>query len=170
MLNKDLRLTVLCLKDKGKSNREISRLLNISRNTVRNILSQGAATPKTQEKTPILEELFPIIKNLFKVARGNVVRVQEMLKEQHEHDISYSTLTRWVREGAFREPPKRSGEYNFPPGYEMQHDTSPHKIKIGEKIVTAQCASLVLAYSRKIFMQYYPNFTRFEAKIFLKEA
>jgi hypothetical protein len=29
---------------------------------------------------------------------------------------------------------------------------------------------LVLAYSRKIFIQYYPTFTRFEAKVFLREA
>ncbi|HZD44232.1 MAG TPA: hypothetical protein VE134_09280, partial [Methanomicrobiales archaeon] len=34
----------------------------------------------------------------------------------------------------------------------------------------AQCASLVLAYSRKIFIQYYPTFTRFEARVFLREA
>ena len=38
------------------------------------------------------------------------------------------------------------------------------------KIVTAQCAGLVLAYSRRLFMQYYPRFTRFEAKAFLLEA
>ncbi len=41
---------------------------------------------------------------------------------------------------------------------------------MGGKKIKAQCASLVLAYSRKLFIQYYPNFTRFEAKVFLREA
>jgi hypothetical protein len=54
----------------------------------------------------------------------------------------------------------------------MQHDTSPHRVLFATagtpgKIVTVQCAGLVLAYSRRLFMQYYPRFTRFEAKAFL---
>jgi hypothetical protein len=65
---------------------------------------------------------------------------------------------------------KRSGTYEFGPGEEMQHDTSPHPVELGGKKVKAQCASLVLAYSRKLFIQYYPTFTRFEAKVFLREA
>jgi hypothetical protein len=52
----------------------------------------------------------------------------------------------------------------------MQHDTSPHRVTLGEKIVTAQCAGLVLAYSRRLFIQYYPRYTRFEAKQFLLDA
>jgi hypothetical protein len=38
------------------------------------------------------------------------------------------------------------------------------------KPVTLQCAGLVLAYSRRLFIQYYPRFTRFEARAFLLEA
>jgi hypothetical protein len=39
----------------------------------------------------------------------------------------------------------------------MQHDTSPHRVafaKVGmaDKIVAAQCAGLVLAYSRRLSM------------------
>ena len=57
----------------------------------------------------------------------------------------------------------------------MQHDTSPHRVAFAKagtagKIVTAQCAGLVLAYSRRLFIQYYPRFTRFEAKTFLLDA
>jgi hypothetical protein len=52
----------------------------------------------------------------------------------------------------------------------MQHDTSPHQVLLGEKMVKAQCAALVLGYSRAVFIQYYPCFTRFEARCFLQEA
>ena len=65
---------------------------------------------------------------------------------------------------------RRAGTYNFDPGVEMQHDTSPHVVVVGGCKVTAQCASLVLSYSRRLFIQYYPRFTRFEARVFLNEA
>ena len=52
----------------------------------------------------------------------------------------------------------------------MQHDTSPHRIRIGDKVATAQCAALVQTYSRMCFIQYYPRFTRFETKCYLDQA
>ena len=45
-----------------------------------------------------------------------------------------------------------------------------HRVSVGDQSVTAQCAGLVLAYSRRLFVQYYPRYTRFEAKQFLLEA
>lgn len=110
------------------------------------------------------------LKSAFERAQGNVVRVGELLAAEYEMSVSYSTLTRWVRDAGLRLPPVRAGEYTFAPGEEMQHDTSPHRVPLGEKTVTAQCAGLVLAYSRRLFIQYYPHYTRFEAKEFLLEA
>jgi hypothetical protein len=110
------------------------------------------------------------LKSAFDRAQGNVVRVQQLLTAEYDLTVSYSTLTRWVREAGLRAPPARAGEYTFGPGEEMQHDTSPHRVLLGEKTVTAQCAALVLAYSRRLFVQYYPRYTRFEAKQFLLDA
>lgn len=113
----------------------------------------------------------PLIRTLFRQCRGNVVRVQEELAARHEIEIPYQSLTWLVRKYQIRIPvKKRAGRYHFEPGEEMQHDTSPHRIKVGRKMVQAQCASLVLAYSRKLFVSYYPRFTRFECKVFLAEA
>jgi hypothetical protein len=53
---------------------------------------------------------------------------------------------------------------------EMQHDTSPHFACIGGVMTPVQTASLVMCYSRMIYFQGYPNFTRFECKAFLAEA
>lgn len=99
-----------------------------------------------------------------------MVRVQQLLAAEHDQPVSYSTLTRWVREAQLREPPQRSGEYCPGPGAEAQFDTSPHRVRIGEQTLTAQCAGLVLAYSRRLYVQYYPRFTRLEAKDFLLQA
>jgi hypothetical protein len=110
------------------------------------------------------------LEDAFIRACGNVVRVQQLLAEENDLHISYSTLTRWIREAGLRSPPRRSGEYQLAPGAEAQHDTSPHRVTIAGQLVTAQCAGLVLAYSRRLFVQYYSRFSRFEAKHFLLEA
>jgi len=129
------------------------------------------APPREQtEDAPCDAQTLAWVRSCFERARGNGVRVLELLRDEHALDVGYSTLTRWVREAGLRAPPQRSGEYHFEPGEEMQHDTSPHRVPIGEKSVTAQCASLILAYARRLFAQYYPRFTRFEAKHFLLEA
>ena len=52
----------------------------------------------------------------------------------------------------------------------MQHDTSPHEVEIGGAVRRVQTASLVLCYSRLLFFQCYPRFTRFECKVFLDDA
>ena len=48
------------------------------------------------------------------------------------------------------------GHYDFQPGQEMQHDTSPHRITIGGVEQRIDTASLVLCYSRMLVFQAYP--------------
>src|SRR5882757_10497658 len=55
-------------------------------------------------------------------------------------------------------------------GEEIQHDTSPHELELGGKKRKVQTASAVLCYSRMLFFQCYPNFRRFDCKVFLTEA
>ncbi|AWP22299.1 hypothetical protein C4901_02120 [Acidiferrobacter sp. SPIII_3] len=59
------------------------------------------------------------LQSAFARAQGNVVRVQQLLAAEYDLTISYSTLTRWVREAGLRTPPVRAGEYTFGPGEEM---------------------------------------------------
>jgi len=131
------------------------------------------ATPDDEPagpRAPCPPETLALIERVFARCRGNVVRVHEVLAQEHQLHLAYSSLTRWVREAELRTPPRRAGSYTFDPGAEMHHDTSPHRLAIAAQPVTAQCASLVLAYSRRLFMRYYPRFTRFEAKAFLADA
>jgi transposase len=132
---------------------------------------RGKWQERPQRQSPY-EELSPIIHEVFKRSAGNVIRIQEILESEYSRTVPYSTLTRIVRELNLREDKKkrRSGTYEFGPGQEMQHDTSAHQVLIGGKKVKAQCAGLVLGYSRKLFIQYYPCFTRFEARVFLDAA
>ena len=164
----DIRQSVQTLQQQNVSLREIARVLKISRNTVRAILREpqspvaGTAAPDEGERKRLAE--------VYARAQGNAVRMNQILQEEDDKQVAYSTLTRWVRDADLRTVVKRSGEYHFEPGQEMQHDTSPHKVEVAGKRMVAQCAGLTLAYSRRLFIWYYPRFTRFEAKDFLARA
>jgi hypothetical protein len=53
--------------------------------------------------------------------------------------VGYSTLTAFCRRYEIGHAPKvAAGEYHFGPGEEMQHDTSPHGVRLGDRKVTLQ--------------------------------
>jgi transposase len=165
MITEETRQAIASLYQRGVQIRQICKILKISRNTVKSVI-RGKQTPKRESSC---DELSPLVREVFAAAKGNAVRVREILESQG-HNVPYSTLTRIVRDLDLRDQKKRAGTYQFAPGEEMQHDTSPHLVLMDGKKIKAQCAGLVLAYSRKLFIQYYPAYTRFEARVFLDSA
>ena len=170
MITQETMQAILSLFQRGVQIRQISQILKLSRNTIRRVV-RGKWQQRPQRPSPH-EELSPLIHEIFKRSEGNAVRIKEILESEYGRNVPYSTLTRIVRDLDLREDKKkrRSGTYEFGPGQEMQHDTSPHPVLMGDKKVKAQCAGLVLGYSRKLFIQYSPCFTRFEARVFLDRA
>jgi hypothetical protein len=85
--------------------------------------------------------------------------------------LSYAALTAFCRRhGIGYQPPVAAGQFDFPAGKELQHDTSPHELTLGGKKRKVQTASAVLCYSRMLFFQCYPTFQRFDCKVFLTDA
>ncbi len=85
--------------------------------------------------------------------------------------LSYPALTAFCRRhGIGQSPVVPVGRYDFQPGEEMQHDTSPHEAQLGGRKRKVQTASAVLCYSRMLFVQCYPTFQRFDCKVFLTDA
>jgi len=98
------------------------------------------------------------------------VRVHEELQESGA-TLSYQALTGFCRrQGIGQAPIVPAGQYHFEPGVEMQHDTSPHEVEVGDTKYKAQTASAVLCYSRLLFFQIHPTFQRFDCKLFLTDA
>jgi transposase len=98
------------------------------------------------------------------------VRVHEELTAEGV-TLSYPALTSFCRRhGIGQSPIVPAGRYEFEPGEELQHDTSPHEVQLGGKKRKVQTASAVLGYSRMLFFQCYPAFQRFDCKVFLTEA
>ncbi|HUE04992.1 MAG TPA: hypothetical protein VMR62_35910 [Bryobacteraceae bacterium] len=99
------------------------------------------------------------------------MRVHEELVASSGAELSYAALTAFCRRhGIGYAPPTPAGQYDFAPGKELQHDTSPHELELGGKKRRVQTASAVLCYSRMLFFQCYPTFRRFDCKVFLTDA
>ncbi|MBD3335157.1 MAG: IS21 family transposase [Candidatus Eisenbacteria bacterium] len=170
MLDQETRGAILRLQAEGHGIRTISRLLRVSKNSVRRVLRSGKPEVPALERETSLTPHLDRIRELHALCGGNRVRVVEML-ETDGIRIPYSTLTRFCRShGIGVREPRRVGRYHFEPGEEMQHDTSPHTVEVAGQRRKLQCASIVLCYSRMLFAQVYPRWSRFEAKVFLTEA
>jgi hypothetical protein len=121
---------------------------------------------RTEKADPYRDQIVELVQQ----CRGNLVRVHEELVAQGVA-ISYSALTAFCRRhGIGHAPPTPVGHYDFSPGQEMQHDTSPHRASIAGIEQRVETASLVLCYSRMLFCQAYPLFNRFHCKVFLTDA
>lgn len=170
MLDQRLRAAILALHGKGRSKRSIARALKISRATVREVVASGSDEVPLIARPQLADQWREEILEQHASCGGNLVRVHEELAKKGAR-LSYPALTAFCRRHHIGyEPPKPSGRYDFAPGEEMQHDTSPHEPKICGVRRKAQTASLVMAFSRMFFFQFYPRFTRFECKLFLTEA
>ena len=170
MLSQAQRTAILELSAKGVSRHEISRVLQVSRPTVRKVLrSNSTSVPEIQRKEKGEPHRRQIL-DLLASCTGTLVRVHEELTAGGAA-LSYPALTAFCRrQGIGQTPVEPSGQYHFEPGVEMQHDTSPHEVEVGGRKYKAQTASAVLCYSRMLFFQIAPTFQRFDCKVFLTDA
>ncbi len=100
----------------------------MSRNTVRKLFGREVThEDETAFKTDHEQELVALIQSLLQSCCGNLVRVHEIITQEHQHDLAYSSLTWLVRKHGLKDSSqqKRFGQYAYNPGVEMQHDTSP---------------------------------------------
>ena len=171
MHDQDIRSTVLLLAAKGHSSRKIAGDLGISRHSVKTIVAAGTPTVPKTVRPSSLAQFHDELLELHRVSRGNIVRVHEQFVARHGDIGSYTTVTRYLRGVDIGKKAKApAGQYHFVPGEEMQHDTSPHQVLLGDKQRVLQCASVVLCHSRMIYVQVFEQFTRLQARIFLTEA
>ncbi len=170
MIDADKRKAIYLLHEEGMSVRKISRKLGVSRNTVDIIIKQKGNMPDSTRKDKI--EVNPdSLRCLYSECEGWVQRIHEKLLEEEGINIGYSTLTRKIRElelGASKN--KRCYSVPDEPGAEMQHDTSPYKVKIGDKTVRLVGSILYYRYSKARYLKFYRFFNRFKMKCFFHEA
>lgn len=170
MLDLDTRTAILRLVAEGHGARTVARTLGVSRNAVRKVIRDGRAQVPSLARDEQLDPHLVRVRSLHVDCKGNLVRVHEELQRE-DILVSYSTLTAFCRRHQIGVVERqRVGRYEWSPGKEMQHDTSPHDVCIAERLRRVQCASLCLGYSRMLYAQVYPRWTRFECRGFFTEA
>src|SRR5271165_3343174 len=170
MLSQAQRTAILELNAKKVSQREIARVLKLSRLTVCKVVRENSTAVPEIQRPEKAEPYRPQILDLLASCKGNLVRVHEELQAGGAA-LSYQALTAFCRkQGIGQTPVVAAGQYHFEPGIEMQHDTSPHEVEVGGRKYKAQTASAVLCYSHMLFFQINPTFQRFDCKVFLTDA
>jgi transposase len=170
MIAPDKRKAIFLLHQEGMGVRQIARRLRVSRNTVRAIIDEQGALPAAfrKDKIQIDQEL---LERLLGECEGYVQRVHEKLVEEQKVDVKYSTLTRMIRDlGLGRNQKARCDRVPDEPGAEMQHDTSPYTIMVGDRRVGVVASLIYLRYSKLRYLKFYRRFNRFSMKCFFHEA
>ena len=170
MIEPDKRKAIYLLHKEGMGVREISRNMNISTNTVTAIIGQAGELPQTIRKDKI--KIDPdLVSRVYHQCDGRVQRTHEILCEQHGIRIGYSTLTRMIREIGYGQNQKdRCHREPDEPGAEIQHDTSPYRVKFAGKPVLVQGSLLYFRFSKVRYLKFYRSFNRFKMKCFFHEA
>lgn len=170
MIEQDKRKAIYTLYVSGMSCREISRQLGVGRNTVTAIITQKGNMPEIPRKDRI-EIDSELLCRLYAECSGWVQRIHEKLTEEEGIEVGYSTLTRKIRDLGLGQPKNdRCDRVPDKVGAEIQHDTSPYTVRIGEKQNHVQGSILYFRYSKVRYLKFYRSFNRFTMKCFLHEA
>lgn len=113
-----------------------------------------------------------MLNRLYQECDGYAQRVHEKLVEEEHISIQYSTLTRLLRQLGLSRNDKtvRCDRVADSAGAEMQHDTSPYSLLLGDIRAKVIASLLYLRYSKRRYLRFYRAFNRFRMKCFLDEG
>lgn len=169
MIDQEKRKMIERFVEEGKTKKEISRFLEISIKTVRNILKETENFEKIRKDKLIIEK--ELLMSVYERCDKFAERTHEILREEHNVDIGYSTLTRLLREyGLCGKKPKVFIHVPDVPGDEMQHDTSVYVLLIGGKKTKVVLSGLYFRYSKMRYLEFFHYFRRFQMKCFFFKA
>jgi hypothetical protein len=130
--------------------------MDISTTTVMSIIAQGGEMPETVRKDKIVIDV-DLVSWLYKQCDGRIQRVHEKLTEEVGINIGYSTLSKMIRELGFgKSGNQRCHRVADQPGAEMQHDTTPYRIKFKDKQVLVQGSLLYFRYCKIRYFEILP--------------
>jgi transposase len=170
MIDPDKRKAIFLLHQEGMAAGEISRRLKLDYKTVLVIIQQQGVMPhSTRSDKQVLDEA--LLRRLYQECSGWMARMHEKLVEEEGVKVSYSTLTRRLRELGMSTPQnERCDRVPDEPGLEMQHDTSPYQIELSGRGVKLIASMIYLRYSKRRYLRFYRAFDRFKMKSFLHQA
>ena len=149
MIDPEKRKAIYFLYMQGMAIKEISRKLQVDRDTVHTIIELKGEMPDSTRSDKI-ELDGQLLIRLYAECNGYIERMHEKLTEDHDVKIGYSTLTRMIRElGLGRTKDQRCDQKPDQPGAEMQHDTTVYTLPLGGKLTRVVCSLIYLRYSNR---------------------
>lgn len=154
-LSMEVRMSIKVLSDKGVSNREVARLLNVSEGTVRYHRRRMVAGAVDGRRKQVRKAaVFRAAIDAWLAARGesapsNVAELHHWLVSEHGYPGSLRSLQRYVRE-SWPPPPRRARRrVETPPGAQAQVDWAVFpKIWIGGHQRDLLAFEMQLSWSR----------------------
>jgi hypothetical protein len=173
MISAEDREIILSLAKTGDSARSIARKMRIDRKTISGIIASPDIVSHKLPKSSIeIDE--GLLREVHASCRGWVQRMQEVLSEDENIEVSYSTLTKRCRDLGLSKrqqaKTKRFEHVEMEPGEEMQHDTSPYHVYFDEVRTSVVASAIYLRYSKRFYLKFYLSFKRYEMKCFIHEA
>lgn len=171
MLIMESKRKILNRYRRGEKIRFISREMNLSRNTVRNVI-RCEGTPRTsyERKVQPYPALGEYVERLEKLLRDNArARPKRTAKQIFEilqasgYAGSYSSVGRYIVSWNRRSSSERRDAcipLYFAPGEAYQFDWSSEKVELNGEILSVKVAHFILCYSRKRFVYVYINETQ----------
>lgn len=171
MLIMESKLKIVNLHRQGKGIRKISRDLNISRNTVRDIIraeeSPSVAYVRQNQSYPAIGKYLKVLEELFQAnktakPKRTIKQIFEEL-QQVGYTGSRSAIERYAAKWRIIDqtlPSVACIPLSFGVGEAYQFDWSTDKVIINGEIITVKVAHFVLCYSRKKFSYIYHNETQ----------
>ncbi len=132
----------------------------VSRNAVRRFL-RSASTPNARQSSARGSKLDPYRAKIDFLVREKdltAVRILEEIKELG-YDGGYSILKEYVRKIRPKSRKRPTPPIDHPPGHEAQMDWSPHTVIIGGRKQVVQTGSIVLCFSRWLFVRFFQDQT-----------
>jgi transposase len=149
MISMEKWSVIRILHKEGRGIREIAKLAQVSRNTVRKHLKQEIYKKydREQKRDKIITPYMEIIQTGIEQGLIGTRILKEIKKEGYQG--SYPTLIRYMRTLKQTTPKKTTVRFETEPGEQGQFDWSPYKVNIAGEAVSVQCFLFILGYSRK---------------------
>jgi transposase len=157
---------------KGKTIKEISRDLKVSRNTVRKVLRSGETSFEYERDVQPRPKLGRWTIELGELLEGNttkpfreqltLIRLFEELRGRG-YDGGYDAVRRYARRWAKERGQSTAAAYvplSFAPGEAYQFDWSHEVVMLGGATVVVKAAHVRLCHSRMLFVRVYPRETQ----------
>ena len=144
---------VLALAEQGISVRAIAKKLGRDRKTIRDALGIVPTPPPPSKLAPFQEKIRELVRQGLTGPR--ILREIRAIAYAGRRSI-LNAFIRTIRPSTKKER-KIFRRFETPPAKEAQADWSPYRVLIAGRETTIHCFSLVMAYSRRLWVEFFRN-------------